>query len=58
MQTRENPRLVADRTIAVTDRKLNTLILELGSECQIVMTLINQLQLPMNYSNFDVDYND
>ena len=58
MQTRENPRLVADRTIAVTDRKLNTLILELGSECQIVMTLINQLQLPMNYSNFDVNYND
>ena len=39
MQTRENPRLVSDRT-------LNTLILELGSECQTVMALISQLQLP------------
>ena len=34
MQTRENPCLVADRTIAVTDRTLNSLILELDSECQ------------------------
>ena len=46
MQTRENSCLVADRTIAVTDRTLNTLILELGTECQTVMALINQLQLP------------
>ena len=46
MQTRENPRFVTDRTITVTDRTLNTLILELGRECQTVMALINQLQLP------------
>jgi hypothetical protein len=47
MQTRENPSLVANyRTIAITDRTLNTLVLELGNECQTVVTLLNQLQLP------------
>ncbi len=47
MQTRENPSLVANyRRIAITDRTLNTLVLELGNECQTVVTLLNQLQLP------------
>lgn len=47
MQTRENPSLVANhRSIAITDRTLNTLVLELGNECQTVVTLLNQLQLP------------
>lgn len=39
MQTR-------DRPIAVANQTLNTLIRELGSECQSVLALINQLQLP------------
>ena len=47
MQTRENPSLVANyRSIAIPDRTLNTLVLELGNECQTVVTLLNQLQLP------------
>lgn len=47
MQTRENPSLVANHlSIAITDRTLNTLVLELGNECQTVVTLLNQLQLP------------
>jgi hypothetical protein len=47
MQTRENPSLIANyRRIAITDRTLNTLVLELGNECQTVVTLLNQLQLP------------
>jgi hypothetical protein len=39
MQTR-------DRPIAITNLALNTLIGELGSECQTILALVNQLQLP------------
>ncbi|NJL10388.1 MAG: hypothetical protein HC908_10070 [Calothrix sp. SM1_7_51] len=39
MQTR-------DRPIPITNRTLNALIIELGSECQAVLALLNQLQLP------------
>jgi hypothetical protein len=35
-----------DRPISVPNRTLNTLLLELGTECQSVMALLNQLQLP------------
>ncbi len=37
---------VSDRTIFVTNSTLRTLIDELGTECQNVITLIHQLQLP------------
>ncbi|MEG4215472.1 hypothetical protein QUA27_09850 [Microcoleus sp. Pol14C6] len=37
---------VSDRTIAVNNSTLRTLIDELGTECQNVITLIHQLQLP------------
>ena len=37
---------VRDRTISVTNSTLRTLIDELGTECQNVITLIYQLQLP------------
>ncbi len=37
---------VSDRTIAVTNSTLSTLIGELGTECQNVIALIHQLQLP------------
>ncbi|XZN93562.1 MAG: hypothetical protein ACM65M_12395 [Microcoleus sp.] len=37
---------VSDRTISVTNSRLKTLIDELGTECQNVITLIHQLQLP------------
>ena len=37
---------VSDRTISVTNSTLSTLIEELGTECQNVITLIHQLQLP------------
>lgn len=37
---------VSDRTISVTTSTLSTLIDELGTECQNVITLIHQLQLP------------
>ena len=37
---------VSDRTISVTNYTLSTLIEELGTECQNVITLIHQLQLP------------
>ncbi len=33
-------------TIAITNPTLNTLIAELGVECQRVITLVHQLQLP------------
>ncbi|MEG4586939.1 hypothetical protein QUA54_17190 [Microcoleus sp. MOSTC5] len=36
---------VSDRTISVTNSTLSTLIEELGTECQNVITLIPQLQL-------------
>ena len=36
---------VSDRTIAVTNSTLSTLIEELGTECQNVITLIHQLKL-------------
>ncbi|HSF73054.1 MAG TPA: hypothetical protein VLA84_04560 [Microcoleus sp.] len=36
---------VSDRTIYVTNYTLRTLIDELGTECQNVITLIHQLQL-------------
>ncbi len=39
MQTR-------DRPLAIGNPTLNTLILELGNECQTVLALLNQLQLP------------
>jgi hypothetical protein len=39
MQTTERP-------IAIQNRTLNVLTRELGSECQKVITLVNQLQLP------------
>jgi hypothetical protein len=39
MQTTERP-------IAIHNRTLNTLTRELGSECQKVITLLSQLQLP------------
>jgi len=39
MQTR-------DRPLAIANPTLNTLIVELGSECQTVLALLNQLQLP------------
>jgi hypothetical protein len=35
-----------DRPISVPNRTLNTLLLELGTECQSVVALLNQLQLP------------
>ncbi|MEG4026316.1 hypothetical protein [Microcoleus sp. S13C4] len=35
-----------NRTISVTNSTLSTLIDELGTECQNVITLIHQLQLP------------
>ncbi|GBO54507.1 hypothetical protein APA_2454 [Pseudanabaena sp. lw0831] len=34
------------RPISIKDRTLNTLISELGIECQRAITLIHQLQLP------------
>jgi hypothetical protein len=37
---------VSDRTIFATNSTLSTLIEELGTECQNVITLIHQLQLP------------
>ncbi|TAG98413.1 MAG: hypothetical protein EAZ09_03385 [Oscillatoriales cyanobacterium] len=37
---------VSERTISVTNSTLSTLIDELGTECQNVITLIHQLQLP------------
>ncbi|MEG5137353.1 MULTISPECIES: hypothetical protein [Microcoleaceae] len=37
---------VRNRTISVTNSTLSTLIEELGTECQNVITLIHQLQLP------------
>ncbi|MEG4090190.1 hypothetical protein [Microcoleus sp. Pol12B4] len=37
---------LSDRTISVTNYTLRTLIDELGTECQNVITLIHQLQLP------------
>ncbi|MEG4989617.1 hypothetical protein QUB08_28315 [Microcoleus sp. BR0-C5] len=37
---------VSDRTIAVTNSTLRTLIDEWGTECKNVITLIHQLQLP------------
>jgi hypothetical protein len=36
----------SNRPITITNRTLNTLIVELGSECQTILTLLNQLQLP------------
>ncbi len=39
MQTRDRPLTIANPT-------LNTLMLELGNECQTVLALLNQLQLP------------
>ncbi|MFS8117814.1 MAG: hypothetical protein ACMG55_04890 [Microcoleus sp.] len=36
---------VSDRTISVTNFTLRTLIEELGTECQNVITLIHKLQL-------------
>jgi hypothetical protein len=47
MQTTERP-MVKDRpeVIAIHNRTLNTLTRELGSECQKVVTLLSQLQLP------------
>ena len=36
---------LSDRTISVTNFTLRTLIEELGTECQNVITLIHQLQL-------------
>ncbi|HEY9751733.1 MAG TPA: hypothetical protein V6C46_02190 [Coleofasciculaceae cyanobacterium] len=39
MQTR-------DRPLAIANPTLNTLMIELGSECQTVLALLNQLQLP------------
>jgi len=35
-----------ERPIAIANRTLNTLTQELGSECQKVIALVNQLQLP------------
>ena len=37
---------VRNRTIFLTNSTLSTLIIELGNECQNVITLIHQLQLP------------
>ncbi len=37
---------VSERTISVTNSTLSTLIIELGTECQNVIALIHQLQLP------------
>ena len=37
---------VSERTVSVTNSTLSTLIDELGTECQNVITLIHQLQLP------------
>jgi hypothetical protein len=37
---------LSDRPITIHNRTLNTLIAELGAECQLVAALINQLQLP------------
>jgi hypothetical protein len=36
---------ISDRPISLEDSTLRTLIAELGSECQNLITLINQLQL-------------
>jgi hypothetical protein len=35
-----------ERPITIENQTLNTLTRELGSECQKVVTLLNQLQLP------------
>lgn len=37
---------VSDYPIAINNKTLSTLITELGTECQVVTALINQLQLP------------
>lgn len=37
---------ITERPIAISNHTLNTLTRELGSECQKVVTLLNQLQLP------------
>ena len=37
---------ISDNPISITDPTLNTLIAELGAECQNVTALIHQLQLP------------
>jgi hypothetical protein len=36
---------ITERPIAIDNQTLNTLTRELGSECQRVVTLLNQLQL-------------
>jgi len=37
---------ISDRSIPVNNTTLSTLIAELGAECQNVIALIHQLQLP------------
>jgi hypothetical protein len=37
---------ITEHPIAIQNRTLNLLTHELGSECQRVITLVNQLQLP------------
>jgi hypothetical protein len=37
---------IIDRPIAISNNTLNTLTRELGTECQKVVALLNQLQLP------------
>jgi hypothetical protein len=37
---------ITERPITISNRTLNTLTRELGRECQKVVTLLNQLQLP------------
>lgn len=35
-----------DRSLAIANPTLNTLMIELGSECQTVLALLSQLELP------------
>lgn len=42
---RETTMQTRDRPLAIGNPTLNTLIVELGSECQTVLALLNQLQL-------------
>lgn len=45
----------SDRPIQISNQTLNTLTLELSYECQTVLALINQLQLPNLTPNQQAD---
>jgi hypothetical protein len=46
---------ISERRLPITNPTLNTLITELGEECQQVLALISQLQLPGLTNNQQVE---